>query len=94
MIHAHCIGIFRLRHKDLVSSVLRCHRFNPNESSIGGRNEVLLKELIHARNDQDQTLLSMIALQGPGLEEQKLLILRKEIQVGYVIKNTRIHSNL
>ena len=35
----------------------------------------------HARNDQGQTLLSMIALQGPGLEEQKLLILRKEIQV-------------
>ena len=67
--------------------MLRCHRFNPNESSIGGRNEVLLKELIHARNDQDQTLLSMIALQGPGLEEQKLLILRKEIQVGNVTKN-------
>ena len=47
----------------------------------------MLKELIHARNDQDQTLLSMIALQGPGLEEQKLLILRKEIQVGNVTKN-------
>ena len=48
---------------------------------------MLLKELIHARNDQDQTLLSMIALQGPGLEEQKLLILRKEIQACNVIEN-------
>ena len=42
----------RLRHKDLVSSVLRCHRFTANESTgvgVGGRNDVLLKELMHAR---------------------------------------------
>ena len=61
----------RLRHKDLVSSVLRCHRFTANNEITGasvmgndGRNEVLLKKLIHAKNNQGQTLLSMIALQG------------------------------
>ena len=66
-LHNYC----RLRHKDLVSSVLRCHRFMANSEIVGasgtgndGRNEVLLKELIHAKNNQGQTLLSMIALQG------------------------------
>ena len=33
------------------------------------------------RNYAGDTLLSMVALQGPELEEQKLLILRKEIQI-------------
>ena len=33
------------------------------------------------RNKSDQTLLHMVALQGPELEEQKLLILRREIEI-------------
>ncbi len=48
----------KLRHKDLVSSVLRCPKFL---SADGGD---LLRNVIHARNQTGQTLLAMVALQG------------------------------
>ncbi|CAB4066236.1 ALDH5A1 [Lepeophtheirus salmonis] len=65
----------KLRHKDLVSAVLRSNRLSEE------CNTLILSELIHLRNCSGQTLLAMVALQGPELEEQKLLILRTEIQV-------------
>jgi len=65
----------KLRHKDLVSSILRSPKFHIPE------NNEFLADLVHTRNDAGQTLLAMVALQGPELEEQKLLILRKEIQI-------------
>jgi len=65
----------KLRHKDLVSDVLRSSRFSRSEDSM------FLENFIHSRNKYDQTLLHMVAIQGPELEEQKLLILRKEIEI-------------
>jgi len=65
----------KLRHKDLVSDVLRSQRFLKTEDSN------FLERFIHSRNKYDQTLLHMVAIQGPELEEQKLLILRKEIEI-------------
>jgi len=65
----------KLRHKDLVSDVLRSTRFSRHEDSN------FLATFIHSRNKYDQTLLHMVAIQGPELEEQKLLILRKEIEI-------------
>lgn len=50
----------KLRHKDLVTSVLRAPRFQ-NDSADGNE---FLRELIHYRNSRGQTLLSMVALQG------------------------------
>ena len=64
----------KLRHKDLVSDVLRCSKFVNTDSTF-------LDTFIHSRNQYDQTLLHMVALQGPELEEQKLLVLRKEIEI-------------
>ena len=64
----------KLRHKDLVSDVLRCSKLINTDSRY-------LETFIHSRNKSDQTLLHMVALQGPELEEQKLLILRKEIEI-------------
>ncbi|XP_023333011.1 uncharacterized protein LOC111704873 [Eurytemora carolleeae] len=65
----------KLRHKDLVSDVLRSARFSKTDDSN------FLERFIHSRNKYDQTLLHMVAIQGPELEEQKLLILRKEIEI-------------
>ena len=48
----------KLRHKDLVSSVLRSARFD------GSDDMDFLAELIHSRNNSGQTLLAMVALQG------------------------------
>ena len=48
----------KLRHKDLVSSVLRSSRFD------GSDDIDFLSELIHSRNASGQTLLAMVALQG------------------------------
>ena len=48
----------KLRHKDLVSSVLRSNRFD------GSDDIDFLGELIHSRNASGQTLLAMVALQG------------------------------
>ena len=64
----------KLRHKDLVSDVLRSSKFINTEPAY-------LEQFIHSRNKYGQTLLHMVALQGPELEEQKLLILRKEIEI-------------
>jgi len=64
----------KLRHKDLVSDVLRSQKFVKMDPPF-------LENFIHSRNKYDQTLLHMVALQGPELEEQKLLILRKEIEI-------------
>jgi len=64
----------KLRHKDLVSDVLRCSKLVQTDSAY-------LQRFIHSRNKSGQTLLHMVALQGPELEEQKLLILRKEIEI-------------
>merc|ERR1719400_223891 len=64
----------KLRHKDLVSDVLR-------SSKVTGTDTSFLETFIHSRNKSDQTLLHMVALQGPELEEQKLLILRREIEI-------------
>ena len=64
----------KLRHKDLVSDVLRSQKFVRMDPPF-------LENFIHSRNKYDQTLLHMVALQGPELEEQKLLILRKEIEI-------------
>eukprot|EP00095_Tigriopus_kingsejongensis_P008429 maker-scaffold1302_size49677-snap-gene-0.18 protein:Tk08429 transcript:maker-scaffold1302_size49677-snap-gene-0.18-mRNA-1 annotation:"hypothetical protein DAPPUDRAFT_43071" len=65
----------KLRHKDLISASLRSTKFcNPEDSNF-------LRDVMHMRNANQQTLLAMVALQGPELEEQKLLILQKEIQI-------------
>jgi len=64
----------KLRHKDLVSEVLRSQKFTRVDHHV-------LENFIHSRNKYDQSLLHMVALQGPELEEQKLLILRKEIEI-------------
>jgi len=64
----------KLRHKDLVSDVLR-------SSKVTSVDTTFLETFIHSRNKSDQTLLHMVALQGPELEEQKLLILRREIEI-------------
>ncbi len=48
----------KVRHKDLVSSVLRSPRF------LSGERIDVLRDLIHSRNDTGQTLLAMVALQG------------------------------
>jgi hypothetical protein len=48
----------KLRHKDLVSSVLRSNRFDGTDDMD------FLAELIHSRNATGQTLLAMVALQG------------------------------
>ena len=64
----------KLRHKDLVSDVLRSSKFVNTEPTY-------LEQFIHSRNKYGQTLLHMVALQGPELEEQKLLVLRKEIEI-------------
>jgi len=64
----------KLRHKDLVSDVLRSSKVSSLEPSFQ-------EMFIHSRNKSDQTLLHMVTLQGPELEEQKLLILRREIEI-------------
>ena len=48
----------KLRHKDLVSSILRSNRFTNSD------NNDFLGQLIHTRNNAGQTLLAMVALQG------------------------------
>ncbi len=63
----------KLRHKDLVSSILRSPKF---DSDMEFRDN-----LIHFKNKDGATLLHTVALQGPELEEQKILILQKEIQI-------------
>ena len=63
----------KLRHKDLVLEVLRSQKF----TKVGPH---FLENLIHSWNKYDQSLSHMVALQGPELEEQKLLIIRKEIE--------------
>ena len=74
----------KLRHKDVLNSVLRSPKFDENcDRSI-------LEHVIHYRNEHNQTLLHTVALQGPELEEQKLQILRKEIQL-HVIIGTETH---
>ena len=52
----------KLRHKDLVSDVLRSQKFVRMDPPF-------LENFIHSRNKYDQTLLHMVALQGPELEE-------------------------
>lgn len=78
----------KLRHKDLVSDVLRSPKFQFNDNSD------FLKNFIHSKNKYDQTLLHMVAIQGPELEEQKLLILRKEISVHCLSELTHIPDQL
>ena len=75
----------KLRHKDLVCAMLRSNKF---QEGCVEENKAVLNELIHMRNkgntstgEPGDSLLAMVALQGPELEEQKLLILRKEIQI-------------
>ena len=68
----------KLRHKDLVCAMLRSNKF---QEGCQEENKAVLNELIHMRNKAGDSLLAMVALQGPELEEQKLLILRKEIQI-------------
>ena len=68
----------KLRHKDLVCALLRSNKF---QEGCQEENRAVLNDLIHMRNKAGDTLLAMVALQGPELEEQKLLILRKEIQI-------------
>ena len=48
----------KLRHKDLVSSILRSNKFQLTD------NNEFLAELVHTRNAANQTLLAMVALQG------------------------------
>jgi hypothetical protein len=55
----------KLRHKDLVSAVLRSTRFLCIDG-VGNVSDNVLSELIHAKNLNDQTLLAMVALQGNG----------------------------
>ena len=48
----------KLRHKDLVSSILRSSKFQNVD------NNEFLADLIHTKNASGQTLLAMVALQG------------------------------
>ena len=67
----------KLRHKDVLNAFLRSNKFdheNCDETDF-------LDKVIHYKNNQNQTLLHAVALQGPELEEQKLQILRKEIKL-------------
>lgn len=68
----------KLRHKDLVCAMLRSNKF---QEGCQEDNKAVLNDLIHMRNKVGDSLLAMVALQGPELEEQKLLILKKEIQL-------------
>jgi len=55
----------KMRHKDLVSAVLRSPRFlNANGDSSSAGNVDLLRNVIHSRNYSGQSLLAMVALQG------------------------------
>ena len=47
----------KLRHKDLVSSILRSNKFENSD-------EELLGQLIHSKNKSGDTLLHTVALQG------------------------------
>ncbi|TRY68445.1 hypothetical protein TCAL_06832 [Tigriopus californicus] len=79
----------KLRHKDLISASLRSTKF-----TTGGEDNAFLREVMHMRNKNQQTLLAMVALQGPELEEQKLLILQKEIQIHCVSEITHVADQL
>ena len=46
------------RHKDIVTSVLRSPKFQQSD------NNNFLSELLHQKNEHNQTLLAMVALQG------------------------------
>ena len=59
----------KLRHKDLVSSILRSNKFEACDNDF-------LANLIHSRNLNGDTLLHTVALQG-----NHFLIARKIIQV-------------
>ena len=65
----------KMRHKEALSLIL-----NRLRSHKDGQ-EVDLWTIVHSRNLQGQTLLNMVTLQGPELEEQKTVILRLEIQL-------------
>ena len=66
----------KLRHKDVLNAFLRSNKFDYETCDTG-----LLDQVIHYRNELGQSLLHAVALQGPELEEQKLQILRKEINL-------------
>ena len=55
----------KLRHKDLVSSILRSNRFQNTD------NNEFLADLIHTKNQSGQTLLAMVALQGNFFDQIK-----------------------
>ena len=48
----------KLRHKDLVSSILRSNKFD------GGSDNDFLEQLIHSRNNNNDSLLHTVALRG------------------------------
>ena len=58
----------KLRHKDLVSAVLRSPRFQGDEDG-----KDFLPNLIHTRNSSGQSLLAMVALQGNTRRDKSLL---------------------
>ena len=55
------------RHKDILTSVLRCPKFQMSEITSSHKTESSVDELLHQRNADDQTLLAMVALQGSYL---------------------------
>ena len=55
------------RHKDILDCILRSTLFQKETT-----NSEDLKEFMHMKNKSGDTLLAMVALQGPELEEQKL----------------------
>ena len=67
----------KLRHKDLVSSVVRSNRFDGTDDMD------FLAELIHSRNATGQTLLAMVALQGKLTKviDKVLNILQGELKI-------------
>jgi len=80
----------KLRHKDLVSSVLRSNRFD------GSDDIDFLAELIHSRNGSGQTLLAMVALQGnqSSMGHLRLLLGTRGIKNYSQIRKLDEHFNL
>ncbi len=79
----------KLRHKDLVSSVLRSTRFD------GSDDIDFLAELVHSRNASGQTLLAMVALQGKNSKSVRRFFCYRPIFIyREIIQNFNIFTTL
>ena len=78
----------KMRHKEALSLILGNLR---QQQEIGTMN---IWDLIHARNSDGQTLLHMVTIQGPELEEQKIQILRLEIPLHCLSEETHARDQI